>query len=300
MTLSIFESVEEIVSPFKAVLLDAYGVFWGGGSLGLLPGAKETMKRLVLSGKKVGILSNTTQLSEKEIAKVKNHGLFLGEHFHFFLTSGEIAKEMFSKSKMSFPTSKKKFWIFGEEHPHFSSHKPLFETSSYEETKEISQADFIYISIPHLKGEDQIDPKVFQDEINQIEAYGIPVVCVNPDQFAHEGNPLKAVVRQGSIAELFKAKGNEIIYMGKPEPIAYQTAMKHFLKESLILPHEVLMVGDTPETDIRGAKKANMSSALILQTGIMGDRVRVQGLELAIENCLPGDRPDFFIERFSK
>lgn len=291
---------EEIVSPFKAVLLDAYGVFWAGGSMGLFPGSKEMMKSLVESGKKVGVLSNTTQLSVKEVAKVKSHGLILGEHFHFFLTSGEIAKEAFSKSHLPFPAEKKKFWVFGKKHPRFSSHEPLFESSLYEETFHLPEADFIYISIPHLNGEDQEDPFVFQKEVNEIKAYGIPVICVNPDKFAHEGTPLKAVVRQGSIAELFKETGSEVFYMGKPEPVAYQAAMRHFLAEDFILPHEVLMVGDTPEIDIRGAKKASMASALVTQTGIMGERVDRYGLEAAFESCMPGDRPDFLIKRFAK
>ena len=42
--------------PFKGVLLDAYGVFWGGNDIGVLPGAKEVMEKLVSDGKIVGIL----------------------------------------------------------------------------------------------------------------------------------------------------------------------------------------------------------------------------------------------------
>lgn len=291
--------LEEVVSPFPGILLDAYGVFWAGGS-GPFPGAKETMERLVLSGKKVGILSNTTQLSEKEIAKLQSHGLFLGKHFHFYLTSGEIAKQIFSEGRLPFPTLRKKFWLLGKEHPRFASHKPLFERSCYEETPYLEEADFIYLSIPHINGEDQETVDHFEQEVLRVQKRGIPLICSNPDKFAHEGNPPKAVVRQGSLAALFLEAGGEVFYTGKPEPMAYLAAMEYFVSLGIKNPEDVLMVGDTPETDIRGAKRAHMASCLVLHTGIMADKIRKIGLMPAISSCADCDTPDFFIERFAR
>ena len=84
---------------------------------------------------------------------------------------------------------------------------------------------------------------------------------------AHEGNPPRAVVRQGSLAALFQEAGGDVFYTGKPEPMAYIAAMQHFASLGISKPENVLMVGDTPETDIRGAKRAHMASCLVLQTG---------------------------------
>jgi HAD superfamily hydrolase (TIGR01459 family) len=291
----VFFKVGDITAPFKGILLDAYGVFWAGGSAGLIPGAKEAMRNFVLTGKTVGILSNTTQRSQKEIDKVRDHGLLKGEHFHFYLTSGEIAKEMFAEhKKLPFSSSKKKFYLFGKPHPRFSSHKALFEGSIYTETNNPKEADFIYIAIPHIDGEDQTDPKVFEKDLKELKVLNIPMVCTNPDRFAHEGNPPRAVVRQGSIAALFKEVGGEVVYMGKPEALVFLKAMERFLPCE---PHEVLMVGDTPETDIRGAKKVGMRTALITGTGIMADRIRDRGFSKAVKACLQEDLPDFFVER---
>ncbi len=294
-TLTISPNIGSVAEPYKGVLLDAYGVFWSGD--GLIPGAKEAMKRLVVSGKIVGVLSNTTQLARKEIDKLQKYGLYLGEHFHFFVSSGEIAKEAFSQEKLPFSSKKKKFWLFGKQHPKFASHSSIFDGTQYEETQNLAEADFIYVSIPHLWGEDQIDPKVFQDEVAKIQDTDIPMVCANPDRFAHEGNPPRAVVRQGSIAALFEEGGGDVVYMGKPEPIAYEMAMREFALHVDLEPQEVLMVGDTPETDIRGAKKVGMASALVTQTGIMADRISLMGLSAAIEECESDDLPDFFIQR---
>lgn len=58
-------NLHSISHSYPAILLDAYGVFWGGNEVGLLPGSKEAMRSLVIQGKIVGILSNTTQLAAK-------------------------------------------------------------------------------------------------------------------------------------------------------------------------------------------------------------------------------------------
>lgn len=293
--IQIFPSLAQISSKFKGILLDAYGVFWGGNDVGLFPGSQKTMEALVSEGKVVGILSNSTQLAAKEIHKLRAHGILEGKHFHFFVTSGEIARSLFSNEKLPFATPNHKFWVFGGGHPRFSSHEAIFRETSYSETGDIQEADFIYVAIPHINGEDQTHPDVFRQEIQALTRKDLPMVCPNPDRFAHEGNPPRAVVRQGSIAALYEEIGGQVFYIGKPHPIAYTTAMQNFYDQKISNPTEILMVGDTPETDIRGAQLFGMPSALITQTGIMADRIEKQGIEKAIQELSSADKPTFFI-----
>lgn len=291
-----FPNLESICKPFEGILLDAYGVFWGGNDIGLLPGCKATMERLVAEGKIIGILSNTTQLEKKEIDKLKNHGLIQGVHFHFFITSGTVARQIFLTDSLSFPTPNKKFFSSGMPHPKFSSHQPLFQDTLYQETTDLQQADFIYISIPHIDGNDQTDPSLFIKHIESLKQTNLPMICVNPDRFAHEGNPPRAVVRQGSIAAIYEELGGQVFYFGKPSDKMYAAAMNSFIDLGISDPKKVVMVGDTPETDIRGARNFGISSALITKTGIMADRIAHQGLDGAVENLQPSDYPDYFIE----
>lgn len=293
----IFPSLLDISTPFKGILLDAYGVFWGGNSCGLLPGSEEAMKKLVSINRTVGILSNSTQLASKETDKLHKHGLFQGKHFHFIITSGEIAKQIFTNEKLPFKTPKKKFWLFGGIHPKYSSPLTLYEGSPYTEAKNIADADFIYISIPHINGEDQVDPNLFRDEIKKLKETNLPMVCANPDRFAHEGNPPRAVVRQGTIAAIYEELGGQVFYTGKPHKIVYTASMELFKQQNISNPEDILMVGDTPETDIRGANHFGISSALTTQTGIMADRISSQSLEDAIDRLPSDDKPSFFIER---
>lgn len=298
-SVDVHRDLAEISNGFGAILLDAYGVFWGGNDVGLLPRAKEMMEALVSQGKVVGILSNSTQLAAKELYKLSQHSLIQGKHFHFLITSGEVTRELFLSHQLPFDTSNKKFWVLYGDHPRFSSHSSIFQGTTYVETPHIDEADFVYIGVPHIGGEDQTDPELFHEQVQQLKKENLILVCANPDRFAHEGKPARAVVRQGTIAALYEALGGTVHYIGKPYEAAYSHAMRHFHKENIFDPKEILMVGDTPETDIRGARQFGMASALITQTGIMGDRIAQQGFEQAISTLSPKNTPNFFIERFA-
>lgn len=300
----IHKDLETIASPFKGILLDAYGVFWGGNGVGVLPGCESTMRRLVDEGKILGVLSNTTQPAGLEIEKVAKKGLLQGTHFHFFITSGDVANATFQSDSPPFDTPHKKFFLLGESHPKYASHTLIFNGTVYEETKNIEEADFIYPLVPHIGGIDQTDPSVFEERVERVtqmrEAHTLPMLCVNPDRFAHEGNPPKAVVRQGSIADMYKRRGGTVYCVGKPSPLMYSAAMKAFLKHGITSVSEILMVGDTPETDIRGANQFGMHSCLILHTGILKDRIHKMPEEEILSCFSEGDRPDFLIERMGK
>lgn len=291
----VFPSLESITDPFDGILLDAYGVFWGGNEAGLLPGCKETMERLVARGKIIGILSNSTQQSESEIEKIKHHGLIQGKHFHFFVTSGTVARGIFLNDELPFPTPKKKYYILGQPHPKFSSHLSIFKDTFFQETTDLHEADFTYISIPHIDGKDQTDPLIFKEYMGTFKNVKLPMVCVNPDRFAHEGNPPKLVVRQGSIALMHEEQGGQVFYIGKPFDKMYSAAMDSFCQFGIAQPQAVLMVGDTPETDIRGARNFGMRSALIMKTGVMAERVAHLGIDKALQDIPETDHPNFII-----
>jgi HAD superfamily hydrolase (TIGR01459 family) len=274
------------ITDYQGILLDAYGVFWGGNDFGVLPRAKEAMEHLVASGKTVVILSNATQLAPNTINKLSKHGLMQGQHFHFLVTSGEVARSVFLNEQLPFPTPKKKFWLFGGIHPKFSSPLTLFENSAYTETKDLSEADFIYIAIPHIDGIDQTKPEIFHNEVQQIKEMQIPMVCANPDKFAQEGTPPRPVVRQGCIAALYEKLGGQVFYTGKPYSLAYDTAIKKFQQYGIT--ENIIMVGDNPETDIRGANKYGIDSCLITETGLMAGKPTT--------NLPSSDTPTMFIK----
>jgi len=227
------------------------------------------MKHLVMKGKQVGILSNSTQLSSKAKEKMSKHGIIEGIHYHFYLTSGEVTRKKLLSKTLPFPTPRNTYFLFGQDYPKFSSHLNLFKETNYNPIQDLGRADFIYINIPHIQGLDQEDPKVFLSQIEQIKYISdttLPVLCSNLDCFAHEGSLHRLVVRQELIAQMFKDHGFSVYFIGKPFPTVYKKAMACFSDSHQV--KKVLMIGDTPETDIRGASQLGLSSALVCQTGI--------------------------------
>lgn len=280
--------MEKILNRYQAFLLDAYGVFWGSSAVGMLPGAKEAMAYLVSHGKQVGILSNTTQLVAKEKAKLAKHGVEEGVHYHFLLTSGQVTCELLRAEQLPFPTPKKTYWLLGEDHPRFSPHSVLFEGSPYTRVATLEEADFIYIGIPHIDGVDQETPEGF--DVKEIAQKGRPILCSNPDHFAHEGTPPRLVMRQGMIAHLLQQEGASVHFIGKPFSTVYQKALERFSPS--INPKDILMIGDTPETDIRGARQMGLATALVIETGVMSER------SLNMQKLPVSDQPNHQLTRF--
>ena len=184
--------------------------------------------------------------------------------------------------------------LFGSPHPRFGTHLQLFEGTKYRETKDLKEADFIYISIPHNDGIDQVDPEVFR---NAVEAIGmvVPVLCVNPDRFALEGSPPRPVVRQGSIAQMFAEKQTPVYLMGKPSKIIYERALQQFPPH--LSKKSIVMIGDTPETDIRGAHRMGLTAVLVTKTGVMANLIKKEGVTPVIGNLPLNDKPEFLLER---
>lgn len=292
-------SLSCILGDVEGVLLDAYGVFWGGNAIGPYLHACTTMENLVHRGIIVGILSNSTQSSEKEMEKLSKHGFKVGREYHFLVTSGDVACQIFQNQQLPFPTPNKRYWLLGEDNPRYASPHWMFEHSVYKQAESPNNADFAFLAVPHIKGADQTDPQLFRQAIRELHGIGLPLVCPNPDHFAHEGKPPRLVVRQGSLAAMYEQMGGKVVYIGKPWQNAFDAAMRGFHKHGVSKTHRIMMVGDTPETDIRGARQYGLRTALVMQTGIIADRIVHMGLERSISALPETDMPDHFISGIS-
>jgi len=123
------------------------------------------------------------------------------------------------------------------------------------------------------------------------------VLCVNPDCFAPEGAPPRPVVRQGTIAQLFGEQGADVYLMGKPSALIYQTALRRL--PATLARERILMIGDNPETDIRGAHNAGLSAALVIRTGILANLLQSEGCVSVLSRLPSNDQPDLLLERLS-
>ena len=252
----------ETADQFDALIFDVYGVFWDGKSI--IPGTIEAMKRLKSEGKVVGILSNVTFLSDEVKGAYHNRGLLYGEHYDFFVTSGDVAREMVVQRQLNFPLKSNTYKGFPNGNP------ALFANTGLEETQDIEQADFVYIGVPTDNEGNRIAPddiSVFQDDLCLFHKLNKPLFCANPDQAAQYGDRL--VMTQGRIGSEYEKMGGKVQWCGKPYLDVFEYALRKLNQYQIREKRRIAMIGDTLETDILGARNAGIKSVLVTDTGAL-------------------------------
>ncbi|MDR3290340.1 MAG: HAD hydrolase-like protein [Rickettsiales bacterium] len=292
MEIKINSNLLQVKDNFDIFIFDAYGVFYNGNTF--FEGALDVMERLILEGKIVYILSNTTADAENNIKKYAEKGMLKGKHYIEFISSGEVLKDVFTNGKLNFKTKPnvKKVYVSGKKND------ALFKNSTYIQVDNLKDADFIYLSAQRFSKDEyeklkdkygkylfetkksteekkeysstNIEP--YMDKINEIIATGLPVLNGNPDYSANEGvkdGTNQFLITPGSITKILKEKGIEVVEYGKPYLTTYEYVFNVFKQNNIAFDKEkTCMVGDTLRTDIKGANNAGIKSVLCIETGI--------------------------------
>jgi ribonucleotide monophosphatase NagD (HAD superfamily) len=270
-----------------------YGVLYDGVSL--YCDTLDTMKKLRKLGKKIIILSNSTQVSLDAKLGYSQRGMFDGVHYDEIVTSGEFLHYIVTNNIKDFAdavgsnvnTVKCLFMGNGD----------IFTGSPIDRIGNYDDADFIYVGVPRSSyGSVRIDdvleagvPLNIEDVIGRdwsglkdrsgrngfAEFDHVLKICLqknkvlvvaNPDIFAHgsvrDTSKKVPIVTQGCIGKYYERLGGKVVYFGKPYKEIFEYA-KQFVNPS----DRIAMVGDTPWTDILGAVNAGLNSVLVT-TGI--------------------------------
>ncbi|MBW4430089.1 MAG: TIGR01459 family HAD-type hydrolase [Nostoc desertorum CM1-VF14] len=296
-----FLSLESVVSNSSLILVDAFGVFWGGEAVGLLPGALATFQKIKEQNTTIIIVSNSTRLTAREVSKYSKAGLYLGEHYDLFVSSGQITRDAIVSCRLPFSTPRYKYWLYGDRHPqHGLPSQELFENSLFSVTSSIEDADFIYCGIPHKNGCDQESVDPFREKIEALVKTGLVMLIANPDKTALEGRPSRPVVRQGSIGALYQEAGGKVCYFGKPYPLIFEYIQKWAVKHlGLEAWKDAMIIGDNCETDICGGNQAGINTALITDTGVATEPILTLGIEKFLASLPMENRPKFLVSSFS-
>ena len=291
--LKIFPSARNLLSEVDALLLDAYGVLWSGE--GVFPGVLPFLEECHRLGKRIVIVSNTTRRCEPEEARYAKHGLLKKDHYDELVTSGEVLAQAWQDQG----SLGRAYVLFGD-HPQFGGmHRGLFAGQNIEEVATPEEADWFYLSIPHHMGADTTTLEPLLTQIREWSSLGKPVVVGNPDCYAPEGSPPRWVVRQGLVAQEMERLGVSVEWAGKPAPRIFQYALALPCLEG-IAHDRIVMIGDTPDTDIRGASGVGLKSALVIDTGRMTGLLQTgQKLSSLMEGWPASDRPTWIIERLA-
>ena len=93
---------------------------------------------------------------------------------------------------------------------------------------------------------------------------GARLLATNPDNWCPVSSEKTRPGAGATAAFLEASTGKRAYYLGKPNGYMFQRAIRKLTEVSLGKPEEIVMIGDTMETDIRGAVEAGLHSYLVL------------------------------------
>lgn len=338
--MKIEKNILSITEQYDTLFVDVYGVLYNG--LSLYSNTLETMEELRKLGKKIIILSNTTQVSEDAKHGYEQRGMYSDIHYDKVITSGEYLHYILISQSQEISKS------LGKEISSvkclFMGNASIFADSQIIKTESFDYADLMYVGVPRgsygrVRIDDLLDenndPVKIEDVVhcdwhklhNQAGRRGPSefatvlercleknkiLLVANPDIFAHESDSnrqIAPVFAQGILGKYYEKLGGKVLYFGKPYTGIFEFAKQFAESESK---NKILMVGDTPWTDILGANNSGIDSAMVM-TGVSGEFLKDEKIPLEQRlNTLYGEvsyrisglegsnRPMYILEKFAK
>jgi HAD superfamily hydrolase (TIGR01450 family) len=271
------QSFRALAESYSVIFLDAYGVL--KNFEGVIDGVLDTLAELKHAGKELFVVTNDASRSPKKMSQTYVHAE-LGELFpeDRVISSGLLARD-FLRAKVR----SKAVAYLGKR-----------DSAYYIET-----AGLKAIPIAEVRDGDDIGALALLDDegfdwqpdinraINLLRRRTLPVVVANADKvYPVHGNDVAVAV--GGIADLIEGiLDKRFVRFGKPDAYMFSYA---FGRASALMPglrrKDILMVGDTLETDIRGGNKFGIDTVLVLS-----GNTAAEGYQLAIDAS--GVIPDY-------
>ena len=228
----------DAIDEIGAFAVDLDGVMWEGSRL--LPGAREFLQWCAATGRPVAFVTNTVSLSRGQIIeKFRQLGVAEAEEAQVFSAGRAAALYIAGRQAGA------RVCVVGQHGTHLEVQQAGLHSVD-------SEADFVLVGM---------DREIHFDRLKlacRQALKGAEIVAANEDRwFPEEDGPVPG-------AGCFKAfiewcTGREAVLCGKPNPEIFLQAARY-----LGYPVEsIAMIGDIPEVDLVGARKAGMRCVLI-------------------------------------
>jgi len=236
MNKKMINGLGEIYQKYDTFFIDLWGVMHNG--IELYQEATEVLEKLDKANKRFVLMSNAPRPSKN----VENFLLKLKMEKNF-------VKSVFTSGEAAFRSLQKK--IYGKNFFHLGPARDNSLFEGFEENKKnLESADFILCTGFLDNHENSLD--YYRNLLKKYTR--LKMICTNPDLVVHRGGEQEYCA--GTIAEIFRELGGEVIYFGKPYPEIYSFCTKENEK--------VLVIGDNIRTDIKGANNMNFDSLFII------------------------------------
>lgn len=220
----------------RGILLDIDGVLEYQGEI--CPGALEAIERLRTENYSIRFLTNSTLKSRRSCAEQLVRAGFQAAPEDVITASYATARYLHQINPLS-------CWV-------------MLAREGQEEFAEIPQDedDPEYIIVGDYR--ENFHYKNLNKALNLL-SQGAGLIAMQGELADHSSGKLELNV--GSWAGMLeRASGVQAVYIGKPRPYIFDVT----LSSMGLAKHEILMVGDKVDTDIRGAKEYGLRTALVM------------------------------------
>ena len=252
-TMSVHEvTIDDLIERYSALLFDAYGVL--SYSVGALPGAVELIDRLNRIEKPYYVLTNdASALPESRAASY--HKVGLNVDAERIITSGSLLKGYFAEHSLCGA----KCVVLGTE-----------DSAEYVRRAGgvvVNAADGFDVLVvgdqsgfPFVEGVNAVLTELFRmfdaEEERRLVLPNPDLVYPNDDGFGMASGSL-ALIIEAALRQRYPERGLGFERLGKPNGAIFEAALR--FTDTM----DMVMLGDTLETDIRGANEFGIDSALV-------------------------------------
>jgi HAD superfamily hydrolase (TIGR01459 family) len=244
-------SMSTIVDQYDAFLIDIWGVIHDGYNA--YPGSIECINQILDRNKKIIFLSNAPIPGILAKKKLLDHGI--KPNVFQVLSSGDLIRHQLLHFEDSvFKNLGRRFY-----HLIPTRNSDILSDMPAQIVNKLEEANFILLTAYAEEGEDL---NQYGSLFKKAISLEIPVICANPDKTVISGDKNRYCA--GIFSEQYENLGGKVYYYGKPHLPIYEYAIRNLNRSSYIDKRRILMIGDTLETDILGAKNAGLDSLVVL------------------------------------
>lgn len=240
----IIKNFNEIPQDYEIFFVDIWGVVHDG--IKPYPGTVKKLNELI-KNKKVYFISNAPRPHYVLEPKLKEFNINIEKAN--IISSGDVVREELKK----IAAKKQKVFHIGE-----ARNKDILQGISIDVTNKVEEAEHILLTAYLDEGEDLTQ---FDEIFKKAISLNKPFICANPDTIVINGNSHRYCA--GYFAKRAEQLGGKVYYYGKPNTNIFQFAISKIDIKDLSY-SKILMVGDTIDTDIAGASKLGIDTALVI------------------------------------
>jgi len=249
------ENFKSIIDKYKVIFFDAFGVLKNYN--GILPGIEKTFEYLEAQGKEYYIVTNDASRSPAQLAEsYHNAGL------NIISADKIVSSGMLTKEYLDLQVKDGIVAYLGTLN---SAH--YIESSGLKTlpVSEINDSNIEKVNALVFLDDEGFDwAKDLNKTVNLIRKRTIPVIVANTDR-AYPLTITDVSIAIGGIAAMIESVvGKQFIRFGKPDSQMFMFAYDLARTKISINKTDIVMVGDTLNTDILGGNKFGLDTVLVL------------------------------------